>query len=467
MRTRGPRVGVAQRTLRDRLSLSAAVPLLVLVLGVVTYHEVYTGYRTDTPVRSDGEGYYAYLPAYLLDHDPGFVKVVRDHIRPAYASLPNMSPSWFGFSAQPSGTWLDKYGVGEALLTLPFFAIGHAVATIDGASANGYSGPEVFASGLAAIVYTALALVAMRSVLRRWFPDWAVAATLIAITFGTSLFHYATYDSLFSHAYAFFAVALMLLAGLRWYDRPQSWPRALAVGAAAGLVADIRLTNIVLLIAVPLLGVGSVRTFRARRALLWQQRVKVLAAGAAALLVFMPQAITWYLSTGHWIVRPYPGESFDFLHPHLIETLIWLQPHGVLPYAPVLIFAFAGLAWAWVRRRDIALPVTAAFLPFWYLLSAWYDWSYADSFGHRGFVDVLPLLALPLAYAFASIRTRWLRTASMALAGAMVAATIMLMIAYWQYRISGNGTDWSGYISVFRHPHLLLHPNLVSLLTQP
>ena len=459
---RGLRVRVDIGWLRGRVGIAAVVPVAVLLLGLLTYHEVYTGFATGTPVHSDGEGYYAYLPAYLIDSDPGFTHLVQDHIRPAYANLPGMTPSWFGFSQQPSGAWLDKYGVGEALLVLPFFAIGHAIAVTQGVNASGYSGPETFASGTAALVYAVLALFALRAVLRRWFPGWAVAVTLIAITFGTSLFHYVTYDSLFSHAFSFFAVAVLILTALRWYERPPSWARALAVGAAIGLVADIRLTNLVLVVALPLLGIGSARAMRARLALLWQQRLKVVAAAAVALLVFVPQSITWYVSTGHWVVRTYPGESFDFLHPHLVESLLWLQPHGLLPYAPVMAFAFAGLAWSWVRRRDIAIPVTVAFLPFWYLVSAWYDWSYADAFGNRAFVDVLPLLAIPLAYFLSSLRWQWLRAAVLSLGGAMVAATLMLMIAYWQYRIGGAGADWSGYISVFRHPHLLFHTNLAT-----
>jgi hypothetical protein len=453
---------VSLRCLRGRAGISAVVPPLILLLGLLAYRDVYTKFRTDTPVHSDAEGYYAYIPAYILDHDPGFNTLIRNHVLTAYTNVPHFSPTWFGFSQQPSGRWLDKYGVGEALLVLPFFAVGHAIAVAEGANANGYSGPEVFAAGSAAVVYVALALCVLRSVLRRWFPDWAVAVTLVAITLGTSLFNYAAYDPLFNHAYSFFAVALLILTALRWYERPQSWPRVLAVGAVAGLIADIRLTNAVVLIAIPLLAVGSLAAFRGRLALFRRHYLRVLAGLGTAVAVFLPQSLTWYLSTGHWLVRAYPGESFDFVHPHLIESLLWLQPQGLLPYAPVLALAFAGLVLTWIRRRDIAAPVTAAFVLFWYVLSAWYDWSYSDGFGHRGFIDVLPLLAVPLAYFFASLRWRSLRLTGVTLAGAMTAGTVVLMIAYWQYRIGGVGITWNGYVGIFRNPALLFHANLGS-----
>lgn len=452
------RLRISLGGVRGRITLSATVPWLVLLLGLLAYHQIYTVFRFDTPVHGDGEGYYAYLPAYLLDHDAGFGTLIRDHLIPAYAALGHKTPWELGFWPEPTGNWLDKYGVGESLLLLPFFAVGHAVASATRAGADGYTSAEVFAAGAAALVYTAAGLLVLRSVLRRHFPEWVTAVTLVAVTFGTSLFDFATWDSLVNHAFSFFVVALLLLATLRWYDRPQSWPRVLLIGALAGLLADIRLTNVVLLIALPLLGVGSVAAVRARSRLLWDGRWKVLAGTLAGAVAFLPQSITWYIATGHWLIRSYPGESFDFLHPHLIDSLFSMQPHGLLPYAPVLAFSFLGLGWAWLRRRDIALPVTAAFLPFWYIVSAWYDWSYQASFGQRAFIDILPLLALPFAYFLVSLPWRWLRVAAVSVAGVMVGATVILMIAYWQYRISGAGATWAEYVSVFRHPHLLFGP---------
>lgn len=451
---RGKHRGRAPRSLR-RVVAPAAIPLIVLLLGLAAYRQSYVVYQTDSPVHSDGEGYYAYIPAYLVEHDPSFTTLVDTHILQSYARA-QFPPSTFGFSPEPGGKYLDKYGVGTALLVVPFWATGHGIALLTGANANGYSGPEVFAAGTAALGYASLALLALWFTLRRWFRDATVALTLVAITFGTSLFHYVTWDSLFSHAFSFFAVAMLLLTSVRFFERPSSLPRALLVGAFIGLLADIRITNAVVVAALPLLGVGSLAALRNRLALLQKHRLKAAAILGAAALVFVPQVLTWYVATGRLFVRTYPGESFNFLHPHMIESLFWLQPHGLLPYAPVMVFAFLGLIWAWFKRRDIAIPVTVAFLPFWYLVSAWYDWSYADAFGHRGFIDILPILAVPMAFFFGALPRRWMRAATAAIATVMSAATMMLMLAYWQYRIPGDGFSWSGFVLVFRHPLRLL-----------
>jgi hypothetical protein len=438
------------------LEWSVLAPLLVLGIGALACVVTYTFYGRHIPVDADGEGYYAYLPAYLLDHDPSFKTVLLRDILPHYAGLGHQPPEAFGFSAQPTGAWLDKYGVGVAILVLPFFAIGHVIALISGVSANGYSRPELFMVGLAALGYTVLGLFALRALLRRWFSDRVVTATLIAITLGTGTIVYLSWAPLVSHDFTFFGVASMLLCAQRWFERPDSWSRAVLLGLAMGVVVAIRLPNVVLLVAVPLLGVGGSTALTTRLKLLRTSASRLAVVASCGLVMLVPQVITWYYATGHLITRPYPGESFDFLHPHLVESLLSFEPHGMIPFYPVLGLAIVGLGVAWFRRRDLALPATIAFLLFWYLVSAWHDWSYSDAFGDRAFIDVAPLLALPLATLFASVRRRWSQLALGGLGAALVAITCAMTIAYMQRRMPDDGIDASGYFQILLHPLQLL-----------
>ena len=455
-------------SLRDRTNLrrlltwrhaSAAIPWMVFALGLIAYHQIYTVYRFDTPVHGDAEGYYAYLPSYLIYHDVSFNDVIKNHIMPTYAALGHQPPSNFGFLNTGTGNHLDRYGIGVAILTLPFFVAGHVVALVAHKNANGYSVPELYISGIAGLAYMCAGLIALRALMRRWFPHAVIAVTLVALTFGTSLFNFATWDPLNSHAFSFFTVALLLLATVRWYEQPRSWLRPLLIGALCGLVVDIRPTDAVLLIAIPLLCIGTVVAVRARLQLLAAHWRQVVVLVAAAAVVFAPQSIVWHIATGHWLTQPYGQDLvFNWLHPNLLGSLFSFRPHGLLPYAPVLAFAFAGLIWAWFRRRDIALPVTVAFLPFWYLVSAWYDWSFSDGFGQRAFIDILPLLALPMAFFFTSLRSRVLRTGAFGVAGLLTAVTCALMLGYWQWRIPGEGIDPPGYAAILAHPHQLIGP---------
>ena len=426
------------------------IPVVVFVIGLVAYYLIYhyqVGRASGSPVRSDGEGYYAYLPSYLLYHDDSFRSLIHEHLWRSRTAFP---PSVFGFTLQPTGHWLDKYPVGEAILLLPFFLIGHFIAQVAGVAANGFSSPELYTVGVAGLVYTVLGLSALGAALRRWFSDWVTAATLVVVTFGTGVFDYATYDSIFSHAFSFFAVSVMLLCALRWYESPHSMLRALLLGLTVGAVTAIRLTDVVLLPAVLLLGVGSRPAVQQRVLLLWRHITRVAVVAAAAITVLVPQVITWYLATHHLLVRSYPGESFYFAHPHLIDSLISFKPHGLLPYAPVLAVAFGGLLAAWRSRRDLAIPVTLAFLPFWYLIASWWDWSFTAGFGDRAFNDIVPILAIPLAFVFARIPGPRTRMLVGGVCVVLVAVTCVMMANHWlgPLPLPGSGIDPSGFFRI-------------------
>jgi hypothetical protein len=193
----------------------------------------------------------------------------------------------------------------------------------------------------------------------------------------------------------------------------------------------------------------------------------VLVTAACVAVVFVPQSIVWRIATGHFLVNSYGPQSFDWLHPHFIETLFWFKPHGLLPYAPVLMLAFIGLGVAWWRRRDIAFPVTVALVPFWYTIASWWQWSYAASFGHRGFIDILPLLAIPMTYLLSLAEGRVVRGATIAAAGLLTAVTCTLMLAYWQYNVSGDGINPGGYFTILRHPSRVLGPPSIPSWMQP
>lgn len=453
----GTGLGVASRpgsgtSERAESALAARVrkliPLAVFAAGLVAYYLIYhylLGHAGQSPVRSDGQGYYAYLPSYLLYDDFSFKALIQGHLSPSRTGFP---PSAFGFSLQPTGNWLDKYPVGEAILLLPFFLAGHFIALAMGVTADGYSHPEVYAAGLAGLVYTALGLSALGAALRRWFSEWVTAATLVTVTFGTSVFNYATYDSIFSHAFSFFAVSVMLLCAVRWYESPRSALRAALLGLAVGAVIAIRLTDVVLVSAVLLLGVGSRTALRERLLLFRAHIARVAVAVVAACAVLVPQVITWYLATHHLLVRPYPGESFYFSHPHLIGALLSFRPHGLLPYAPVLAVALGGLVASWRSRRDLAIPVTLAFLPFWYLVASWWDWSFTAGFGDRAFNDIVPILAIPLAFVFASVSRPRTRVLVGAVCVILVAVTFVLTVNYWLGRLPGIGVEPSEYFRI-------------------
>ncbi|MBK8340179.1 MAG: hypothetical protein IPK99_09430 [Flavobacteriales bacterium] len=85
---------------------------------------------------------------------------------------------------------------------------------------------------------------------------------------------------------------------------------------------------------------------------------------------------------------------------------------------------------------------------FAYVTSAWWNWSYGDSFGQRPYVDVLALVAIPMAFAIDAPRARW-RIAWMASAVPLIALNLFQS---WQYNaniLAPGHLDLSKYGYVF------------------
>jgi hypothetical protein len=161
----------------------------------------------------------------------------------------------------------------------------------------------------------------------------------------------------------------------------------------------------------------------------------------------IPQELIWDQATGRWFTSPYGSEGFDWLHPHL-QALYSFAPHGMLPYTPVLGLSVVGLPVLWRRHRDWWWPVVLAVMLDAYLLCTWNPWYLGVGFGQRGFVDLAPVLALPLAALVAEVwQSRW-RKVVLPLIGVLTATTCLGVLAYWQGRIPGDGATARNYLSV-------------------
>jgi hypothetical protein len=125
---------------------------------------------------------------------------------------------------------------------------------------------------------------------------------------------------------------------------------------------------------------------------------------------------------------PYPFSAGDFLSG--FPSLLLSPLHGVLPFAPVLLFATPG----WRRLLRLA-PSTwtalAAFGVLFVLTASWFDWAGGACYGPRLLVPVLPLFGLGLLPAVSS-DSRPSRAYRAAL-GCVAAISILLNFAAVRY----------------------------------
>ncbi len=295
----------------------------------------------DVPIRSDGFSYYVYLPSWFIHADPSLATTARDCCGGHF-------PDYTGIVRWP-GTrrWVNSHPIGVAIMQAPLFFVAHALTWWTNLSPDGFSFYYQHAVGLSGLVRGLAGLWLLRAFLLRHFSESVTAATVIATTFGTNLFHYLTFDSGFSHAYSFFLVTAFLSLTVAWH-RSASRRVSVLLGLTAGMLVLTRHTNAVVLIAFPSYGLmsgASLQSMLARTAI---HRSRLLEIAIAGSLVLVPQVLIYWSATGRPLVNAYGDMGFDFTAPPLGRVLF-----SVLPlFAIGLAGLFAGSA-----ERRALLPV--------------------------------------------------------------------------------------------------------------
>ncbi len=444
--------GWADPARRARLIFVSAV----LFLGLAALSLIYSLRLNYPPIRSDGFGYYVYLPGFLIFRDPGLTSVGLWRFHGPF-------PAWTGVLPwQDSGQYLIKYTMGEAVLIMPFFGLACVVANFGDIKVDGFRWPFQYAAAFAGLFYMVAGLRLLWGALERHFNRQTILPVLLALTFGTDLFHYGTYDALFSHVFSFFLFCafLNLVEGIYGGG---SWRHCLGAGVVAGLILLTRPTNGLWLLFGVFYGVTSARALGRRlRALphrLGALACVVLPAAAVASL----QLFYWKAITGSFVIYSYGEERFSFDAPDFVGLLFSVD-RGLFFWSPVLLAAVPGFLLLRRSAKTLVLPLLV-FLPLnVYLQSCWGQWGHDQSgFGQRAFVDSLPAFAIGLCALYDRLRPRAVRAAFVGFGLACVLLSTWLMLKYWCGSVSFNNETWEDLMSNFwalghGHYHLATQP---------
>ena len=416
------------------------VPALAL-LCLAGYVFVYATGRAGPPIRSDGFSYFVYLPSWFIYGDPTLAAVAGDCCGGEF-------PEFTAIIRWPeTGRWVNAHPIGVALMQAPLFLVAHALTRWTNLSPDGFTLYYQHAAGLSGLVWIVCGLWVLAGLLRRHFSDRITMATLIALLFGTNLYHYATFDPSYSHPYSFFLVAALLDLTERWHASPTA-RHTIALGLVCGLIILTRHTNILLLAVIPLYtaaargGSDALRMFRER----WRD---LIVMAAVTVVVVAPQLALYYAATGRPIVSSYGALGFDFGSPHLYGVLFSVQK-GLFFWSPLLLFAVPGLLMLRGPERAFLLPAVVVLAADTYVIGSWWDWQFGGSYGHRGFIDLFPLLAPGLAAFFQWSAERRARLAAITSTCVLaIGLSIVQMLQYWNGILPMSDTTWAQYRAIF------------------
>ena len=244
------------------------------------------------------------------------------------------------------------------------------------------------------------------------------------MTFGTSLFHYATLDGSFAHVYSFSLVAFYVWLLFQYVQCPGTGTAA-AIGAVLGLITITRNQDAVLgLIA---LGVGLHTA--------WQHLTTPLTSRGDSCgipaLSYLSQFLYWHYITGQFIINSYDATPWTFRWTDP-EIVIFFLACGKEPFfwGPGFIVAFLGFLF--LNRRLLVFGIFALLSVAIeiYICASWPVWWFGGGFGSRPMVDYIPVLAISCAAAI-SATIRWNVNAARALVTVFALWTTVLMHSYW------------------------------------
>lgn len=249
----------------------------------------------------------------------------------------------------------------------------------------------------------------------------------------------------------FFLVCALLYLLPRWYADP-SQSNTLFLGIVAGLIPLVRNPNAPILLFLPLYGITNWNTLIDRIHFSWQYKKKLLFLFFVFALIFSPQVIIWKIATDSFFLKSYifSFENLNFLSPQIFKVLFHLH-HGLFIWSPILVFSILGLFKMKGPLKSYGLPIVVCLLAHVYVVSCWYLWYYGWSFGHRAFVDILGMFAIPLACFFGSLKKSIIKRIVFSISSFFIALTFFLFLQYFQGILPGEMRPlmtWQEYKSV-------------------
>jgi hypothetical protein len=385
---------------RERTEIVLAL-LLLLSLPLVT----------PRVAESDAIEYFSYLPSLVFDRDLDFEDEYTHFYREDPEGRAGFKETFLDRSTA-TGLKLNFGPIGTAVLWSPFYLSAHLVSR----TGDGMSQPYRTAVAYASALYAAIGLFLSYRIARRYAPPFACFSAVVALWWATPVAYYMYVAPGMSHAASLFAVALFFSI---WPSAVSGGPARWALwGASAGLMALVREQDLFFAAAALVTVLGLAQPVR-----------KLLAFGAAALVVFLPQLAVYQVLNGRPLPSPHIENKMSWLSPHFFEVLFSTE-HGLFFWSPIILLFFAFGLWLIRRERAAGAALLLSFLAQVYISGAVDSWTQAGAFGARRFVGATPIFALWGGIAFAALEKRITKAGVAALATFFVCWNVSLMIQF-------------------------------------
>lgn len=374
--------------------------VILLTLAILVFR---IDYAHDREISWDVFGYYLYLPATFIHHDPLLENT--DWISKANETY-NLTETVYQVTHNDKNEPVYFFLMGMSLFYLPLFLVGHLLAFVLGFPMDGFSAPYQYSLAIGAVVYTVFGLIFLRKVLLEFVDDKVAAIILFLIMLATNTIEHLTIKNLETINVLFMLSAMVLWFTIRFYESHKS-KYLYMIAVLIGLMVLVKPSEGFILLIPVFWGLTNIGSIQQRLQLWWNKRLAIAISVGLVVVIFLPQLIYWKIQTGSIIFDSYnnPGVGLDFFHPHVIDVLFSFRK-GWIIYTPIMILVFVGLGYVSWKKPSTGMPILIFVLIEFWIVSSWTEWWYGAAFSCRPMIVTFPMLFLTLAIFIQSIKSR-------------------------------------------------------------
>jgi hypothetical protein len=403
-------IPVAART--TRRFFEDILPMIFLgVVCLVVLRDPYTDFRSKQIDHElfvgDPVLYFAHMHSFIEDGDIDFADDYAELDPTLHKNLKK---------TLPSGKVGNIFPPGSALLWSPFY-IGMKVyiAFNDIDNRDRQLNLLLYSAHIGTVACAALYLIFTFLICTRFTNYWYALLASISSLYATSLFCFVDSQRIYSHAPAAFAVALLIWLAIRKPAEERSRVYWFVLGLVAGLVASIRMLDIVVISWFLVEQIPILIERLSRKRSLTESFIKYGFATGGAVITLLPSILVlWELYGFGGSPLDHGANTFWPLKPRIFE-LLFASRHGLLSWHPIVLLAFIGLGFLfWRGERKLAIKALVVLALGIYVNACIGDWFAGASFGARRLVTFTAIFAMGFA-ALLEFSNKWLRVVVVAL----------------------------------------------------
>lgn len=365
--------------------------LFAAVMTAISLFQTLKGDNLKSVIRSDGSGYYAFLPAIFIYQDRTFTKSFQ-----AEKDYLGENTNQYYLYKDVGNNNYDKCFPGIAVLQAPFFGLACIFSWAFHQPITGYSDLFFFFYCLGSLFYAIIGFFLFEKFIKTLFPFEKTRWLVPLLYVGSPLLFYCFNSPSYSHNYSFFLFGLFTFQVLRLNGEIND-RKLFGLGLILGLIFLIRPTNFLIVLMIPFI-IGDRKSFFILINNIFKKKIKntlIFSCGFFISLSFL--FFIWKWETGNWIIWSYNGEGFNFLSPQLFSSLFSFRI-GLFLQIPLLFLSLFGLFILFFYNRFQAIFWSIYFIGNLWIFSSWWCWDFESPFGNRPYTEHLFFLLIPIIH---------------------------------------------------------------------